>query len=69
MCDKEAGSSQQNPKPVAERMPKVLVQRAEEIFPALKENMVSVLYVLGIVLSCSLMTGFAGVFYIVPRQN
>jgi len=49
MCDKEAGSSQQNPKPVAERMPKVLVQRAEEIFPALKENMVSVLYMLGIV--------------------
>ena len=69
MCDKEAGSSQQNPQPAVERMPKVLVQRAEEIFPALKENMVSVLYVLGIVLSCSLMTGFAGVFYIVPRQN
>ena len=69
MCDKEAGSSQQIPQPAVERMPKVLVQRAEEIFPALKENMVSVLYVLGIVLSCSLMTGFAGVFYIVPRQN
>ena len=62
MCDKEAGSSQQNPQPVAERMPKVLVQRAEEIFPALKENMVSVLYMLGIVLSCSLMTGFVVCF-------
>ena len=69
MCDKEAGSSQQNPQPAVERMPKVLVQRAEEIFPALKRNMVSVLCMLRIVSSCPLMIGFAGAFDVVPRQN
>ena len=67
MCDKEAGRSQENLQSLAKRMPKVQVQRAEEIFPALQKNMVSVLCRLGIVLSCSLMIGFAGVFD-VPRQ-
>ena len=46
MCDKEVGSSQENLQSVAERMPKVLVQRAEEIFPALKKDMVGVLRML-----------------------
>jgi len=69
MCDKKVGKLQENLQPVAKRMLKVLVQRAEEIFPALKENMVSVLYILRIVSSCSLMIGFAGVFEVVPRQN
>jgi hypothetical protein len=43
-------------------MPKVLLQRAEEIFPALKKNMVSVLCMVGIVSSCSVMIAVAGVF-------
>ena len=51
-------------------MRKVLVQLAEEVFPALKKNMVSVLCMIGIVLSSSLLIAVAGVFYIiVPRQN
>jgi hypothetical protein len=41
MCDKEVGELQENLQPLAKGMPKVLVQRAEEIFPALKENMMS----------------------------
>jgi hypothetical protein len=51
------------------RMPRVLVERTEELFPALKENMVSVLCMIGIV-SSSLMIAVAGVFdVVVPRQN
>ena len=69
MCDKEVGKLQENLQPVAKRMLKVLVQRAEEIFPALKRNMVSVLCMLRIVSSCPLMIGFAGAFDVVPRQN
>jgi len=68
MCDKEAGRLQENVQSHAKRMPKVVVQRAEEIFPALQKNMVSVLCRLGIVSSCSLMIAFAGVFDIEPRQ-
>ena len=62
MCDKEGGRLQENVQCHAERMPKVVVQRAEEIFPALQKNMVSVLCRLGIVSSCSLMITVASVF-------
>jgi len=68
MCDKEAGRLQENAQSHAKRMPMVLVQRAEEIFPVLQKNMVSVLCRLGIVSSCSLMIAVAGVFDVVPRQ-
>lgn len=69
MCDKEV-VLHENLLFLAARMPKVLVERAEEIFPALKENMVSVLCMIRIVLSCSLMIAFAGVFdVVVLRQN
>jgi hypothetical protein len=68
MCDKEVGELQENLQPHPKRMPKVVVQWAEEIFPTLKKNMVSILYMLRIKSSCSLMIGFAGVFD-VPRQN
>jgi hypothetical protein len=55
---------------VETRTPKVLVQRAEELFPALKENMVSVLCMMGIVSSSSLMIAVAGMFdFAVPTQN
>jgi hypothetical protein len=51
-------------------MLKVVVQRAEEIFPALKKNMVSVLCMIRIVSFCSLMIAVAGVFdIVVPRQD
>jgi hypothetical protein len=65
MCDKEAGRSQENMQSLVKRIPKV--QQAEEIFPALQKNMVSVLCRLGIVLSCSQMIALAGVFD-VPRK-
>jgi len=68
MCDKEAGRLQENAQSHAKRMPQVLVQRAEEIFPVLQKNMVSVLCRLGIVSSSSLMITVAGVFDVVPRQ-
>jgi len=68
MCDKEAGRLQENVQSHARRMPKVVVHEAEEIFPALQKNMVSVLCRLGIVSSCSLMIAVAGVFDIEPRQ-
>jgi hypothetical protein len=55
--------------PCLATMLKVLVQRAEEIFPALKKNMVSVLCMIGIVSSCSVMIVVVGVFDVVPRQN
>jgi len=38
MCDKEVLKSD------ATKMPTINLQRAEEVFPALKENLVSVLY-------------------------
>jgi len=70
MCDKEIVKLQENVQSLATRMPKVLVQRAEEIFPVLKKNMATVLYMIRIVSSCSLMINVAGVFDIVePRQN
>jgi hypothetical protein len=70
MCDKEVVKLRGSPQSFTTGMPKVLLQRAEEIFPALKENMVSVLCMIGIVLSCSVMIVFAGVFdVVVPRQN
>jgi hypothetical protein len=51
-------------------MLKVTFKRAEEEFPALKENMMSVLCMIGIVSSCSLMIAVAGVFdIVVPRRN
>jgi len=70
MCDKEAVKLRENLQSLAPRMLKVLVQWAEEVFPALKKNMVSVLCMIGIVSSCSLMIAVAGVFdVVVPRQN
>ena len=70
MCDEQVLSVQNNPMSMTAKVPKIVLQRAEEIFPALKENMVSVLCVIGIVLSCSVMIVFAGVFdVVVPRQN
>jgi phage-related holin len=70
MCDKEVVKLHENAQSFQTKMPKILVQRAEEIFPALKENMVSVLCMLGMVSSCSLMIAVAGVIdVIVPRQN
>jgi hypothetical protein len=68
MCDKEDMKLHESLQSVPTRMPKVQVQRAEEIFPALKENTVSVLCMTGIVSSC-LMVAVAGVFDVVPRQN
>jgi len=38
MCDKEVLKSH------ATKMPRIILQRAEEVFPALKENLVSVLH-------------------------
>jgi len=38
MCDKGGSKSD------ATKMPTIILQRAEELFPALKESMVSVLY-------------------------
>jgi DNA helicase IV len=70
MCDKEVVKSHEMPQTVRTRMPKVLVQRAEEIIPGLKKNMVSVLCMIGIVSSSSLIIAVAGVFdVVVPRQN
>jgi len=70
MCDKEVVNVHENLRSLTAGMPKVLVQRAEEIFPALKENMVSVVRMIGSVLSCSLMIAVAGVFEVVVlRQN
>ena len=70
MCNKEAVNLRENLQSLAPRMLKVPVQRAEEIFPALKKNMVSVLCMTGILSSCSLMIAVAGVFdVVVPRQN
>jgi hypothetical protein len=43
------------------RVPKVIIQRAEVLFPALKEDMVSDLRMIGIVSSSSLMITAAGV--------
>jgi hypothetical protein len=69
MCDKEVVKSHEMLQTLGTRMPKVLVQRAEEIFPFLKKNMVSVLCMIGIV-SSSLMIAVAGVFdVVVPKQN
>jgi len=64
MCDKEDVKLHEILQSLAKRTPKVLVQRAKEIFPALKKNMVSVLCMTGIV-SSSLM--IASVFDVVPR--
>ena len=70
MCEKEAVKLRENLQSFAPRMLKVLLQWAEEVFPALKKNMVSVLCMIGIVSSCSLMIAVAGVFdIVVPRQN
>jgi len=38
MCDKDGLKSD------ATKMPTIILQRAEEVFPALKENLVSVFY-------------------------
>jgi hypothetical protein len=38
MCDREVIKSD------AKKMPRIVLQRAEEVFPALKENLVSVLH-------------------------
>jgi hypothetical protein len=59
---------QENLQSLKKIMLKVLVQRAEEIYPALKKNMVSFLCILGIVSSCFLMFGVAGVFDVVQSR-
>ena len=70
ICDKGVFKSHEMLQTVTTRMPNVLIQWDEEIFPALKKNVVSVLCMIGIVLSCSLMIFVAGVFdVVVPRQN
>jgi hypothetical protein len=70
MCDKEVVELHVNLQSPATRMPKAPVLRAEEVFPALKKNMVSVLCMIGIVSSYSLVIAVAGVFdIVVPRQN
>jgi hypothetical protein len=70
MCDKQVVKLHENVQSLQTRMPTVLVQRAEELFPALKKNMVSVLCMIRIVSSYCLMIAAAGVFTIVmPRQN
>jgi len=69
MCDKKVVKVDESLQALTTGMPKVLVQRAEEMFPALKENMVSVLCIIRIALSCSLMIALAGVFDVVLRQN
>jgi len=65
MCDKEVVKLHGSSQSLTTGMPKVLVQRAEEMFPVLKENMVSVLRMIGNVLSCSLMIAVPGVFDVV----
>jgi len=68
MCDKIVVNVQENLQALAKRIPKILVQRAEEIFPALKKNVVSVLCMIEIVSSCSLLIAFTGVSDVVlPR--
>jgi hypothetical protein len=69
MCDKEVVKLPESPQSLMTGMPKVLVLRAEEMFPVLKENMVSVLRMIGSVLCCSLMVAVAGVFDVLLRQN
>ena len=69
MCDKEVVQLPEILQSLTTGMPKVLVQRAEEIFPALKKNMVSVFCMIGIVSSCSLMIAVAGVFDIVVNET
>ena len=69
MCDKEVVKLPENLHSFTTGIPKVLVQWAEEMFPALKENMMSVLCMIGIVSSSSVMIAVAGVFNVVPRQN
>jgi hypothetical protein len=61
VCEKEVVNLNEN-------LLSILVQRVEEIFPALKDNMVSVLCMIGIVSSFLIIAG-AGVFDLVPRQN
>jgi hypothetical protein len=42
MCDDQVSSLQKTLQSVAKKVPKIIIQRAEKIFPALKEIMVSV---------------------------
>jgi hypothetical protein len=44
MCDEKVMSVQNSPMPVAAKVPRIVLQRAEEIFPACKELLVSVFY-------------------------
>jgi len=54
----------------AKKTPKISLQRVEEVYPALKNDKVSVVCMTGIVSSFSLLFAFAGVFdTVVPRQN
>lgn len=65
---KEVVKLYENLQSLETRVAKLFVQQAKEIFPALKKNMVSVLYMIGIL--SPLMIAVAGVFEIVvPRQN
>jgi hypothetical protein len=42
MCDEDSSSLQNIPQSVPRREPKIILQRAEYIFPALKDSLVSV---------------------------
>lgn len=44
MCDEQVLSVQNSPVSVAAKVPKIVLQRAEEIFPACKELLVSVFF-------------------------
>ena len=44
MCDEQVLSVQNSPMPVPVKVPRIVLQRAEEIFPACKELLVSVFF-------------------------
>jgi hypothetical protein len=50
MCDEQVLSVQNSPVSVAAKVPKIVLQRAEEIFPACKELLVSVFFFLSLLL-------------------
>ena len=58
MCDKEGLKSD------ATKMPTIILQRAEEVFPALKENLVSVLYSKTNLSACVVMSALSCLYYV-----
>jgi hypothetical protein len=45
MCDERISSQKKNLQCVAKGVPKIILQRVDEIWPAVKESLVSVLYI------------------------